>query len=194
LHGSGSSDYQLGVTVTPMPPLAIPQVQVTNQPGSVRLTWNVVPNAQHYVVWRQIGSGAWVNLGTVNAGQTLQFVDTGAPINTNVTYGIRAYHGTAMSDYQRNVIGRALPAQGSMLAWSEHVGVASLAYSSLESPVLRQEQEGILESDLFPGWLVWEKSAVSEGFDLSLPANAFDVFVVDYEGIPNPLQRIERRK
>ena len=87
------------------PNLGIPQVAVTNQPGSVKLGWAAVDGAEGYEILRQNSDGSWTSLATV---QTLQYVDTAAIPNVATSYIVRARQGSMVSGFTI-VYGKALP-------------------------------------------------------------------------------------
>ena len=88
-----------------LPTIAAPQAVVTNQPGSVKLTWGVVSGAEQYQILRQNSDGSWTTLAYTTA---LQYIDTSAIPNVAASYIVRACQGSTVSGFTI-VYGRALP-------------------------------------------------------------------------------------
>ena len=76
--------------------LGIPQVALTDQPGSVTLDWPVVNGAERYEILRQNPDDTWTVLAST---QALQHIDTGASPVWATGYIVRAYRGTSVSGF-----------------------------------------------------------------------------------------------
>ena len=87
-----------------LPNIGIPQVAVTNQSESVKLTWGAVAGADRYEILRQNSNGSWTTLGYTTA---LQYVDTTATPNVTAGYIVRTCQGSMVSGFTI-VYGRAL--------------------------------------------------------------------------------------
>jgi len=84
--------------------LGVPQLTVTNQPGSVKVEWTAIAEANRYEVLRQNPNGSWTLIVDTTG---LQITDTGMSIGVPTGYTVRAYKGTFMSDCQLNIYGTA---------------------------------------------------------------------------------------
>ena len=85
--------------------LGVPQVAVTNQSGSVKLTWGTISGVDRYEILRQNSNGSWTTLGYTTA---LQYVDSSVAVNVATSYIVRACKGSAVSAFTI-VYGKALP-------------------------------------------------------------------------------------
>ncbi len=72
--------------------LSTPKVTTTNEIGGIRVTWNKIPGAVKYVVYRRTaGSSIWVNLGTTTG---TSFFDKNVKSGTYYCYTVRAFNST----------------------------------------------------------------------------------------------------
>lgn len=89
---AGSSSDSTEATTRPMPPattVAPSNLTVSNNAGSINLTWTVSPNATGYTLQRAASvSGSYASLTTTNYGTT--YTDTAATGNTTYYYKIAA--------------------------------------------------------------------------------------------------------
>ena len=76
--------------------------------GTVQLKWNKVDGANGYEIWRSTSKNkGYKKIKTVNRGTTLTFKNTGLKTGTKYFYKIKAYRGTAVSEF--SVIVNATP-------------------------------------------------------------------------------------
>jgi len=81
----------------PVPPTPTGLQANSINPDSVLLTWNAgaVGLVETYAVWRQVGSGPWEIVATVDG--TCTYVDQGLDPNTSYSYEIQAYNSRGAS-------------------------------------------------------------------------------------------------
>ena len=82
--------------------LATPNVSVSNATNGVKITWNAIPGAKSYKVYKSVYSGGkwsgWVAIKTGVTGTT--YTDTSVKSNDNVKYTVRAVSGSNLSDFE----------------------------------------------------------------------------------------------
>lgn len=81
---------------------------VANQKSGLSLTWDSVPGAEGYRIYRRTYKGKWQRIGDVNSGDTLTYVDTSAKSGTWYAYRIRARKGASFGAYSDAVVTRRL--------------------------------------------------------------------------------------
>ena len=82
--------------------LNTPVLQGTfNSSKGIQVTWAKVPGAAGYNIYRKTASTSWKQVGTVNSGTTLFFMDTGVKeaYDQTFTYTVRAKKGSYLSGY-----------------------------------------------------------------------------------------------
>lgn len=97
--GQYSGDYQRPGSSTRY--LAPPQVQVVNAGNGVAVTWNAVPGAGEYVVYRRTESGQWGRIK--EAGAARSYTDTSAQSGVRYYYTVKAFRSGQSSDFDRTV-------------------------------------------------------------------------------------------
>ena len=84
--------------------LSQPTVKIANNATGVKVSWNQIPGATGYVVYRsQYTNGkwsGWKNLGTV--GAVTSHIDTTATSGVNYKYTVRALNGKTLSTYKES--------------------------------------------------------------------------------------------
>lgn len=58
---------------------------------SITVSWNQIPGAQGYLVYRKNSAGRWERIKTVTGGTTLRCTDTGLTTGKTYTYTVKAY-------------------------------------------------------------------------------------------------------
>lgn len=66
--------------------LPTPTVSLSNTTSGVKVSWNAIPDAEHYRVYRKSGSGSWSTL--CNTAET-SYTDTSAVSGTGYSYTVR---------------------------------------------------------------------------------------------------------
>ena len=106
------TQYPTNVTVKiPVDSLETPQVSTRSvNYCTVEVTWNKVAGAEKYVIYRkEVKAGtSFKSIGTVSAG-TLKYRDGNAKLGVSYYYTVKAYAGSIYSDYQKTVMGMAVP-------------------------------------------------------------------------------------
>ena len=69
--------------------------------GGVRVTWDRVPGATGYTLYRKRAGGAWTAIAQISGGGTTSYTDTGVSAGTADLYTVRAKGGGVLSDYDR---------------------------------------------------------------------------------------------
>ncbi|HEV2705809.1 MAG TPA: RHS repeat-associated core domain-containing protein [Pyrinomonadaceae bacterium] len=89
-------------------PPGAPTISASVAPRKITVTWNVVPDASQYTVWRAVGGGGFGILATINNGSTTSIVDSGLPNNWYYRYYVVASNG-AGSGPQSNIVAAQTP-------------------------------------------------------------------------------------
>jgi len=81
------------------PDADIPNVRVLDLDGGVQLTWDAIPGAEKYGIWRRAPEGLenWEELGETS---TLAFVDGNARRDIAEAYAVRVYKGDVLSGFE----------------------------------------------------------------------------------------------
>lgn len=72
---------------------------VNNVSTGLQVTWTKVNGATGYRVYRKVNGGNYALIGTVNNGNTLNYIDKTAAAGTTYTYSVSAYNQYTASDY-----------------------------------------------------------------------------------------------
>lgn len=96
INGTGYSVFDTKKTDT-IQPITAPTVKVVNKSNGVHVSWNAVPGATKYNVYRRLGgTSMWVYVGSATGTGGL---DKGAVKGKSYAYSIRAINGTGYSAY-----------------------------------------------------------------------------------------------
>lgn len=74
-------------------PPGAPTVSASAAPRKITVTWNVVPGATKYTVWRSVGAGDFGILATINDGSATSIVNSDLPNNWYFRYYVVASNG-----------------------------------------------------------------------------------------------------
>lgn len=74
-------------------PPGAPSVSASAAPRKITVTWNVVPGATKYTVWRAVGGGGFGIRATINDGSATSIVDAELPNNWYFRYHVVASNG-----------------------------------------------------------------------------------------------------
>lgn len=100
LEGSGKSYFDAdGVGATRLATPVLRGAQSVG--GGVRVTWDRVPGATGYTLYRKRADGAWTAIAQISGGGTTSYTDTGVSAGTADLYTVRAKGGGVLSDYDR---------------------------------------------------------------------------------------------
>ena len=81
------------------PVLSAPELaSVKSTSSGITVSWEQVPNAQGYRIYRKDESGSWVGLGNVSSSKN-SYTDTTADPEKSYTYTVRAYKGDGVKYY-----------------------------------------------------------------------------------------------
>ena len=81
------------------PVLSAPELaSVKSTSSGITVSWEQVPNAQGYRIYRKDESGSWVGLGNVSSSKN-SYTDTTADPEKSYTYTVRAYKGDEVKYY-----------------------------------------------------------------------------------------------
>ena len=120
---------------------------VANQKSGLSLTWDSVPGAEGYRIYRRTYKGKWQRIGDVNSGDTLTYVDTSAKSGTWYAYRIRARKGTSFGAYSDAVVTRRLT-RPAISVKERSYGVA-VKWKSIKGAkkykIYRQEEKGSMK-------------------------------------------------
>ncbi len=116
-NGSVWSDFDSkGVTATAKDSFGAPVLKSASAGANgITVTWNAVPGATQYRIYRKIGSGSWN--GLVDLAGT-SYLDTNVTGGTSYTYTVKAWNGSVWSDFNSK-------------------GVTATAKDSFGAPVLK---------------------------------------------------------
>ncbi len=119
--------------------------KLANKAGGVKITWTAVSGADGYYVYRETGDGE-VLVATITDGSTVTYKDTEikSANNTECTYSVVPYFGSATGDYETAKIVRLVAPKVSSLAsdagsisikWKKKSGVTGyqIQYSTSSS-------------------------------------------------------------
>ena len=111
------------------------------------MTWDSVPGAEGYRIYRRTYKGKWQRIGDVNSGDTLTYVDTSAKSGTWYAYRIRARKGTSFGAYSDAVVTRRLT-RPAISVKERSYGVA-VKWKSIKGAkkykIYRQEEKGSMK-------------------------------------------------
>ncbi|MGM9537398.1 MAG: leucine-rich repeat protein [Candidatus Onthomonas sp.] len=113
--------------------LTVPAVKAVNSAGGITVTWTASAGAEKYVIYRKQPGGQWKSLGTVQAGETRSYLDTGVEdlSGSSFYYTVCAVQGSSRSDYVRDVslyrlaqpqVKAASASKGIAVTWSQSAG------------------------------------------------------------------------
>lgn len=81
--------------------LTSPKVSSTkNISTGVKITWNKIPGAKGYTVYRKTSKSSWKQVGSTTSNSSVSFTDTKYTNNATYTYTVRAYNGSYKSSYR----------------------------------------------------------------------------------------------
>lgn len=90
LQGSGSTDTNPSPG-SPVTPPAAPVLKARSAYNKITLTWNVVSNADGYVIYRKTGSSSYQKIKTITSGRIKTYTDTKVNFQKSYRYMIKAY-------------------------------------------------------------------------------------------------------
>lgn len=89
---SGIGKYTGTVEKTFSIKLAAPQIQSLTNNGGIEISWNVVPGADGYYVYRRTLDGSWAGVTNISDGTAASFTDTKIAVGTTYYYTVRGYY------------------------------------------------------------------------------------------------------
>lgn len=120
------TNYPKDVTVkVPVDKLGTPAVNTRSvNYCTVEISWEKVTGADKYVIYRKEAKPgtSFKSIGTVSAS-VLKFRDGNAKMGVEYYYTVKAYAGSIYSDYQREVVGMAVPSAPTLSASGSSKGV-----------------------------------------------------------------------
>ena len=72
----------------------------TNISTGVKITWNKIPGAKGYIVYRKTSKSSWTQIGKTTSNSGVSFTDNKYTNNATYTYTVRAYNGSYKSSYR----------------------------------------------------------------------------------------------
>jgi subtilisin family serine protease len=139
---------------------------VANQKSGLSLTWDSVPGAEGYRIYRRTYKGKWQRIGDINSGDTLTYVDTSAKSGTWYAYRIRARKGTSFGAYSDAVVTRRLT-RPAISVKERSYGVA-VKWKSIKGAkkykIYRQEEKGSMKQIGTTTDLYWKDKTARSGY------------------------------
>ncbi len=137
VHGNSLSAYYSGVFTVHLDTPELVRTQALE--NGVRITWETVPDALAYRVYRRTESGSWGFIAQVQGGQSSTYLDTSGTAGVVYYYTVRARQGDYLSYYDT---------AGRMGVW-------------LDTPVLRS-------AEAYSGGVrvLWNRVSGAEGYNV----------------------------
>ena len=110
--GTAYADVTMnGKTVSLMFKIYLPATEKTfveNRADGIRITWNPVPGAKGYVIYRRawnLVSAGWTTFERWNNTAGTEWTDTKVYAGTRYQYGVKAYFGNPMDNFNLGLVG-----------------------------------------------------------------------------------------